>query len=67
MSTGTIRGERFPSMARGHRTAQLGKLVAAAFDRAARYSEDPREVSRLAVLAVSRLLWLERKRREAPV
>ena len=27
-----------------HKTAQLGELVAAVFDRAARYSTDPREV-----------------------
>jgi hypothetical protein len=38
------------------RTAQLGEVVAAAFDRAALYSSDPREVSRLATQAVAHLL-----------
>lgn len=37
-------------------TARFGDLVVAAFDRAARYSLDPREVSRLARLALLRLL-----------
>jgi hypothetical protein len=37
---------------RTHGTARLGDLVAAAFDEAARYSADPREVSRLATQAV---------------
>jgi len=40
-----------------HKTAQLGELVAAAFDSAASYSADPREVSRLATLAVVAMLW----------
>ncbi|WP_437622985.1 hypothetical protein [Sorangium sp. So ce1151] len=35
-----------------HTTAQLGDLVAAAFDQAAHYSTDPSEVSRLATQAV---------------
>jgi len=38
------------------RTAPLGELVVAAFDWAARYSSDPREVSRLATGAVTRIL-----------
>ncbi len=38
------------------RTAQLGELVAAAFDAAARFSPDPRVVSRLATLTVARYL-----------
>ena len=37
-------------------TAQLGELIAAAFDEAARYSTDPREVSRLAARAVAHML-----------
>ncbi len=41
---------------RTHATAYLGDLVAAAFDEAARYSADPREVSRLATLAVRQLM-----------
>ena len=41
---------------RTHGTAPLGDLVAAAFDEAARYSADPREVSRLATQAVRRMV-----------
>ena len=41
---------------RTHGTARLGDLIAAAFDEAARYSADPREVSRLATQAVRYLL-----------
>jgi hypothetical protein len=43
-------------MRRTHGTAQLGDLIAAAFDEAARYSADPREVSRLATQAVRHLM-----------
>jgi hypothetical protein len=39
-----------------HKTAQFGELVVAAFDRAADYSTDPREVSRLATQAVAHIL-----------
>jgi hypothetical protein len=39
-----------------HKTTELGELVAIAFDHAARYSTDPREVSRLATQAVTRML-----------
>lgn len=39
-----------------HETAQLGELVVAAFDEAAQYTSDPREVSRLATRAVMHLL-----------
>jgi len=39
-----------------HETAQLGELVVAAFDEAAQYTSDPREVSHLATRAVMRLL-----------
>jgi hypothetical protein len=38
------------------RTAQLGELVVAAFDGAARLSGDPLEVSRLATLVVNHVL-----------
>jgi hypothetical protein len=38
------------------KTARLGELIAAVFDEAARYSIDPREVSRLAAHAVSHLM-----------
>jgi len=38
------------------KTAQLGELVAAAFDGAARFSKDPLEVSRLGTLTVLRML-----------
>jgi hypothetical protein len=39
-----------------HKTAQFGELVVAAFDNAAHYSTDPREVSRLATQAVAHIL-----------
>ena len=42
--------------ANGHKTAEIGELVVAAFDRAARYSTDPDEVSRLATTAVMHIL-----------
>jgi hypothetical protein len=38
------------------KTVPLGELIAAAFDEAARYSTDPREVARLAIQAVEHLL-----------
>jgi len=44
------------------RTAPLGEVVAAAFDRAARYTTDRREVSRLATEAVLQLLRRARRR-----
>ena len=43
------------------KTAQLGDLIADAFDEAARHSTDPREVSRLATEAV--MLLARRARR----
>lgn len=43
------------------KTAQLGELVVAAFDKAAQYSTDPREVSRLATRAVMHMLWRARE------
>jgi len=42
-------------------TAQLGDLVVAAFDKAARYSNDPREVSRLATWVVEHMLRRARR------
>lgn len=47
-----------------HPTAQLGELVVAAFDKAAQYSTDPREVARLATRAVMHML--RRARRISP-
>jgi len=38
------------------RSVPLGELILAAFDNAALYSTDPREISRLATQAVSDLL-----------
>jgi len=38
------------------KTAPLGDLIVAAFDSAARYSRDPREVSRLATQAIDHML-----------
>ena len=54
------------------RTVELGELVVAAFDAAARYSADPREVSRLATQAVARMMrrahgTSHRHRRQAPL
>jgi hypothetical protein len=46
---------------RFRKTAQLGEVVAAAFDGAERYSTDPREVSRLATQAVAHLLHHARR------
>lgn len=43
------------------KTAQLGELVVAVFDKAARYSVDPREVSRLATQAVAHMLRRARR------
>ena len=42
-------------------TAQFGEFVVAAFDNAARYSTDPREVSRLATRAVAHVLRYARR------
>ena len=39
-----------------HKTVQLGELVVATFDKAAQCSTNPREVSRLAVSALRRML-----------
>ena len=38
------------------KTAQLGELIVAVFDKAARYSTDPLEVSRLATKAIAHIL-----------
>ena len=43
------------------RTAQLGELVAAAFDGATRFSADPLEVARLATLVVNHVLHRGRR------
>ena len=43
-------------MTNTYRTAQLGDLIAAAFDEAARYTTDPAHVSRLATRAVQHIL-----------
>jgi hypothetical protein len=45
------------------KTAQLGELVAAAFDGATRFSKDPLEVSRLGTLTVLRMLRRANRRR----
>jgi len=39
------------------KTVPLGELILAVFDRAAQYSTNPREVSRLATQTVSHMLW----------
>jgi hypothetical protein len=48
------------------KTAQLGEVVAAVFDKAGHYSRDPQEVSRLATQAVALILRPQR-RRPAPL
>jgi hypothetical protein len=40
-------------------TVPLGELILAVFDKAAQYSTDPREVSRLATQTISHMLWHE--------
>jgi hypothetical protein len=49
-------------------TVELGDLIQAVFDEAARHSTDPREVSRLATQAVAQLLYrhLLKKTRPRP-
>jgi len=49
-----------------HQTVQFGELVVAAFDRAARFSTDPREVSRLATSAVVHMLRHAQQTSPAP-
>jgi hypothetical protein len=44
-----------------NKTAQVGDLIAAAFDHAAQYSSDPDEVSLLATTAVMRILLRHRR------
>ena len=44
-----------------HKTALLGELVVIAFDKAAHYSTDPREVTRLATQAVVQMLRRARR------
>ena len=48
------------------KTAQLGKVVEAVFDKAAHYSADPKEVSRLATRAVALILGPRRRALRAP-
>ena len=43
------------------KTAQLGEVVAAVFDKAALYSADPNEVSRLATQVVALILRPQRR------
>jgi hypothetical protein len=39
------------------KTVPLGELILTVFDKAAQYSADPREISRLATQAISHMLW----------
>ena len=48
-------------------TFQLGELIAAAFDLAARSSKDPREITRLAASAVRFVLRHARKAGSPPL
>jgi hypothetical protein len=47
-------------------TVELGELVVAAFDSAAQYSTDPREVTRLATEVVAHLLRRARETSHSP-
>ena len=49
------------------KTAPLGELIVAVFDNAARYSTDPREVSRLATEAVMNILGRARQTLTPPL
>jgi hypothetical protein len=48
------------------KTAQLGEVVEAVFDKAALYSADPKEVSRLATRAVALILGPRRQALRGP-
>jgi len=48
------------------KSANLGEMIVAEFDKAAGFSPDPREVTRLATLAVSHLMWLRARRSLKP-
>ena len=48
------------------KTAELGEVVAAAFDKAAHYSSNPRKVSRLATRAVAHMLRPQRGQYRRP-
>jgi hypothetical protein len=62
-----VRDAKNAARARRRGTAQLGELVAAIFDGAARQCVDPSEATSLAVLAVERMLLRERQLRASPV
>ncbi len=44
------------------KTAELGEVVVTAFDKAAHYSTDPREVAQLATQAIALMLRSQRRR-----
>ena len=48
------------------KTAELGEVVAAAFDQAAAYSTDAREVAQLATQAIALMLRPQRRRLTSP-
>ena len=48
------------------KSAELGEVVEAVFDKAAHYSADPKEVSRLATRAVALILGPRRRALRAP-
>jgi hypothetical protein len=57
MTVGSLDTDQEKSMrALVRKTAQLGEVVAAVFDKAAHYSADPKGVSRLATRAVALIL-----------
>jgi hypothetical protein len=48
------------------KTAELGEVVVTAFDKAASYSTDPREVAQLATQAIALMLRSRRRRVTSP-
>ena len=47
-------------------TVELGDLIQAVFDEAARHSTDPREIPLLATQAVAQLLWRHLLKQTSP-
>ncbi len=48
------------------KTVPLGELILTVFDKAAQYSADPQEISRLATQTVSHMLWHTPRLKTAP-
>ena len=48
------------------KTVALGELILAVYDKAAEYSADPQEVSRLATQTLSHILWYTPRLKTSP-